>query len=103
MELTPIAQIIGFGVSWWLGLYTINRDLRSVRLRLIGTSLVAYALGLCLELLQAYVSSAVLKLDMVRASGILFLLSPVLWTGAMIYALPQQTSRHTVIINLWRN
>jgi hypothetical protein len=47
-------EVVLCGLVFWLGLYLIDRDLKNLRLWLIGGGQVAYAVSISCALLSAY-------------------------------------------------
>jgi hypothetical protein len=80
---------IAFAIAWWLGLYLIARDPRSVLLRRAGLGLLVYALALAADLLRAVAPGAGLLAPAVA----LAFLPAVLWIGAAIMLLPETPGR----------
>ncbi len=101
MDQALLFHIFGFGVSLWLGLYIINRDPRNLRLTYTGASLVSFALGLCLDALQHYATTAILGADLARASGLFFLIAPLFWAGATVHSLPEDSPRRMFFVRIW--
>src|SRR5438067_137901 len=64
-----------FGVAFWLGLYLINRDLHSPRLRYGGLGLLAYALAWGCTILSSYAPTPAFGLVLTRWSWSFFALS----------------------------
>ncbi len=87
-----------FGVTLWLGLYLINRDLRNPRLRYAGLGLLSFALGWGCFILDSYAPTRTLVLNIVWP---LFVLPSLFWTGALIYLLPEDVPLRTRLIGLW--
>lgn len=84
-----IIQIATFGLAMWLGLYLISRNLADVRLRLAGAGLVAYAVGLALDLLAIYAPAPALLARLAWWQRPLFLLPALFWLillGTMLAA-----------------
>ena len=79
-------EILMFAFSLWLGLYLINRNKQDGRLRLVGSGLVAYAIGLILDILAQYAQTAILAETLVRWQRPFLFLPAILW-GAVLFLL----------------
>lgn len=97
-----ILQIVVYGLAFWLGLYLIGRDLRSVRLRLAGAGLVSYGLGWGLELLSQYAAKPEPAQSLERWRWPFFFLPAIFWSGAIIYLLPEGHKLHAPLARAWR-
>jgi hypothetical protein len=93
-------QVLTFGLTCWLGLYLISRDLASPRLRFAGLGLAAYALGWASEILRANAPPA-LALPIARFSWPLFLLPALFWTIASVYLLPEDHPLRPRLVRFW--
>ena len=96
----PLALLL-FGTTLWLGLYLLNRDLGSARLRFAGLGLVAYALGLAAIALSGAAPAATLAGNVVRWCWLCSFLPPILWTGAIISFLPEDLPLRTTLRSVW--
>ncbi len=94
-------QLLGFGIAFWLGLYLISRDPRSLYLRLVGLSALGYSLWLGFDTLSSYAPTPTLRADMARVSGMFMLFAPVCWTGALLYSLPEKTGYRRRLFGIW--
>lgn len=54
LRVNHALEIVLFGLVFWLGLYLLSRDLKNLRLCLIGGGLTAYALSISCEVLSKY-------------------------------------------------
>lgn len=52
--MTVVLPILFFSLTWWLGLYLVQRHSADPRLRWTGVGLTAYALGIADLLILAY-------------------------------------------------
>lgn len=95
-------DILIFGLALWLGLYLVNRDFSSTRLRFAGLGLVAYALGWGCTILSDYAPTAALTLNITRWGWSLFFLPAIFWTGAIIHLLPEDAPLQARLVALWR-
>src|SRR5690242_19335229 len=98
-----VFTIFIFGIACWLGLYLINRDLHSPRLRYAGLGLVTYALAWGCTLLSAYVPSPALGLVLARWSWSFFALSSPFWAGAMIFLWSEEVTFRASFARIWQN
>lgn len=96
-----VFTIFIFGIACWLGLYLINRDLHSTRLRYAGLGLVTYALAWGCTILASYAPTAVLVLSLTRWSWSFFALSASFWAGAMIFLLSEEVSFRASFARIW--
>jgi hypothetical protein len=92
LALTALA----FGLAWWLGLYLIARDPRSVLLRRAGLGLLTYALALALPQVLPFAAAAPRGL----AAALAFL-PAILWAGAALRLLPE-VPRRDLLDAFWR-
>ncbi|MGF1470470.1 MAG: hypothetical protein ACFB50_01860 [Rubrobacteraceae bacterium] len=95
---THFSFVLVYGLALWLGLYLIGRDPRSPRLLLTGLGLVSYALAVAGKLLVS-VSSAASFLVWVQWP--LLLLPALLWTGALLHLLPEESKLRRPFIRVW--
>jgi hypothetical protein len=98
-----IFTIFIFAIACWLGLYLINRDLHSPRLRYAGLGLVTYALAWGCTILSSYAPIPTLGLVLTRWSWSFFALSTPLWAGAMIFLLSEEISFGASFARIWHN
>jgi hypothetical protein len=94
------ATVLVFGLALWLGLYLIGRDPRAPRLLLTGSGLLAYALAVACDLLSGAAPEGV-GFVLERGRLLLLLLPVVLWTGAMIQLLPEETPARDRLARVW--
>jgi len=94
------ATVLVYGFALWLGLYLIGRDPRAPRLLLTGSGLLAYALALACDLLSGAALEGV-GFVLERGRLLLLLLPVVLWTGAMIQLLPEETPARDRLARVW--
>jgi hypothetical protein len=78
-----IASVFGFSLALWLGAYLISRDLRSVRLRFAGLSLLVGSIRIALDLFSTFEP----QLASSTLDWLLVALSIALWTIALVYFL----------------
>ncbi len=91
-------RVCTYGFALWLGLYLIVRDRRSVRLRMTGLGLIAYALALACDLVAGVAQSTSLALLVTELRSSMLLLPPLFWIGALIDVLPEGFSyRHSLV------
>src|SRR5437763_12228673 len=96
-----VFTIFIFGIACWLGLYLINRDLHSPRLRYAGLGLVTYALAWGCTILASYAPTAVLVLSLIRWSWSFFALSASFWVGAIICLLSEDAAFRASFVRIW--
>ena len=84
-----VAQIIVFGFAMWFGQYLLARDASKAGLRYAGFGLVAYALGLGLDVLAGPSITPTLALTVARLRWPLLFLPALFWFGATVYLLPE--------------
>jgi len=77
-----------FGLVFWLGLYLVSRDLKNLRLCLIGGGLTAYALGISCGILNKYTVVAPSILWIAHLSWLLFSFFLAFPTGLLQFFLP---------------
>jgi hypothetical protein len=86
-----LLTLLSFAVAWWLGIYLIARDPRKPLLRRAGLGLLAYALALAADLLRA-VSPEAQQEPLARLHTLLVFLPALLWTGATLLLLPDESA-----------
>lgn len=96
-----LLHIFVFSLALWLGLYLINRDARSQRLRFAGFGLVSYALGWSASLLSDYALTPTLTQMIARLTWMIFLLPAIFWTGSTLYFLPEELPFVGYLIKVW--
>ena len=94
-------EIVSFGFGWWLGLYLIVRDPTKILLRLAGLGLVAYALALAIDVLRATAVDPVLVATFARLLLLLTFLPALLWSGALVQLLPEDTPLRVRLARGW--
>lgn len=97
-----ILQVPIFGLTLWLGLYLIGRDPKNTRLALAGLGLVAYAVGLALEILSDFAPSPELGAILARLRWPLFFFPALFWAGALLYVLPENMAGRGRLLRGWR-
>ena len=100
MTIGFAATVLVYGLALWLGLYLIGRNPRAPRLLLTGSGLLAYALALACDLLSGAAQEDV-GFVLERARLPLLLLPALLWTGALIQLLPEETPRRDGLARIW--
>lgn len=100
MSIGFAATALVYGLALWLGLYLIGRDPRAPRLLLTGSGLLAYALALACDLLLGAAPEGV-GFVLERARLPLLLLPALLWTGALIQLLPEETLFRYRLARVW--
>lgn len=100
MTIGLAATVLAYGVALWLGLYLIGRDTRAPRLLLTGLGLLAYALALACDLLSGVAPEGV-RFVSERGQLPLLLLPALLWTGALIQLLPEETPTRDRLARAW--
>ncbi len=98
--LFPLAVLI-FGTTLWLGLYLVNRDLLSPRLRYAGLGLVACATGWAGVALSDIAPTTSFIATMVRWCWFCSFLSPLFWVGAIIFVLPEDLPLREYLRKTW--
>ena len=83
-----IAQLIVYGFAMWFGQYLLARDASKAGLRYAGFGLVAYALGLALDVLIGADIDPALALTLTRLRWPLLFLPALFWFGATVSLLP---------------
>jgi hypothetical protein len=96
-----VFTIFIFGIVCWLGLYLINRDLHSPRLRYAGLGLVTYALAWGCTVLSSYAPTPALGLMLTRWSWSFFALSTPFWAGAILFLLPEEVAFRASFVRIW--
>ena len=91
MPITPelIIKLFFFSFTLWLGAYLLARNFKKTTLQLTGFGLPAYALALAIELLTNQLFSVIL------------LLPAILWIGAALHLLPEETIWRERFIRIW--
>lgn len=86
--------IMTFGLTFWLGLYLIGRDLTSLLLWLSGLSLITYAALIALLILDGYAPTIRAAQIISRTQQLALLLPVFFWLGYLIRLAPRE--------NIWR-
>jgi hypothetical protein len=87
-----VLQILTFGFALWLGLYLISRNLADARLRYSGLGLVAYAIGLSLDILGSYAASDELASSLATWQRPFTFLPAVFWLALLVQLIPADSS-----------
>ena len=87
-----VFDILIFSVIFWSGLHLVSRDPRNLRMCLVGSGLVSYALGWGCSILIAYVSTPTIALMIAHICWILFTAPDPLLVGTGIFLLPEDPS-----------
>lgn len=74
-----IFEILVFGFALWLGAYLFSRNPSDRRLLLAGTGLIAYAIGLAINILANHAKSLELARSLLQWQKPLLLLPAILW------------------------
>ncbi|MEM7349033.1 MAG: hypothetical protein AAF485_32795 [Chloroflexota bacterium] len=96
-----VLEIITYGLTLWLGLYLLARNIRSLRLRYAGLGIVAYALNLLTSLLVHYASPP-LSTILARIHWPLLFLPAFFWLIAIIYLLPKELDIPRKFSSFWQ-
>lgn len=94
------ALFLVYVLALWLGLYLVGREPGSFRLLFTGLGLITYALAIAAELLGSFASQE-FSLLLARIRLPLLLLPPLLWTGTLIYLLPEEVTYRGVLARAW--
>jgi hypothetical protein len=91
MFITPalIVNLFFFGFTLWLGAYLLARNSPNPPVRLTGWGLLFYAVALAIETLGEEPPSSLL------------LLPGLLWIGATLYLVPEETPWRELAIRFW--
>jgi hypothetical protein len=92
-------DILCFCLTLWLGTYLLKRNLQNMRLRLAGLSLISYSCAECCFVLAA--SASPFRPHIMQIGQWLLLLPSLLWTGTLIYSLPEDTRLRSLLIRCW--
>ncbi len=82
-----LLEVFVFGFALWLGTYLINRNPRDLRLGLAGWGLVAYALGLALDILINYAEDTAVAENLSHWQRPLLFVPAILWLILLIVLL----------------
>lgn len=89
---TLLLQTFLFFLTLWLGCYLIARDPGRLQLWLAGGGMIAFALGVGLELLGQYAPTADLALTLYRSQRLFIVLPALFWLGAIIWLVPNRAA-----------
>jgi hypothetical protein len=91
MPINPIAltELFFFGFTLWLGAYLLARSPQKMTVRLTGFGLIAYALALGVHILFD------------QFILIIMLLPAILWIGAAIHLLPEESKARAILVRVW--
>lgn len=96
MLALPVLEILVFSLALWFGLYLLARDFSRPGQRYAGLGLVAYALGLALDVLQGTLAQPATWIDRLRWP--LLFLPALFWFGATVHLLPGELPGRTRLI-----
>jgi hypothetical protein len=85
----PTLELFFYGFALWLGAYLLARDSQKNTVRFTGWGLLAYAVALAIQIIS---NQSIL---------ILLLLPALLWIGAALYLLPEDSPTRAIGIRLW--
>ncbi|MBI5838595.1 MAG: hypothetical protein HZB19_00700 [Chloroflexi bacterium] len=89
ITLTLITELFFFGFTLWLGAYLLARAPQKMTVLLTGLGLLAYALALAVVIIFS------------RFILIIMLLPALLWVGAAIHLLPEESNARPVLLRVW--
>ena len=84
-------QLLFYAFTLWLGAYLLARHSQKVAVRLTGWGLLAYALALAIQIVLQQFSEQV----------ILLLAPALLWIGAALHLLPEESTTRPTLIRIW--
>src|SRR5215472_7794270 len=96
-----LLAILIFGTSLWLGLYLLNRDMLSLRLRYGGLGLVVCAVGWASIALSDVASTTTFAATVVRWCWLCSFLPPIFWTGTIIFLVPEDLPLREYLRKAW--
>jgi hypothetical protein len=96
-----VIQILTYSFALWLGLYLLARDFTNRQLRLTGFGLIVYALGLVCQIFNEYGTLANLPDALPSICQLLFIAPALLWTGAIINLMPDESSLRNRLASIW--
>ena len=85
----PTMELFFYGFTLWLGAYLIARNSQKLTVQLTGWGLLAYALALAIQIIF---DQFILLILLVPA---------LLWIGAALHLLPQESQPRALLIRLW--
>jgi hypothetical protein len=85
----PTMELFFYGFTLWLGAYLIARNSQNITVQLTGWGLLAYALALAIQIIF---DQFILLILLVPA---------LLWIGAALHLLPQESQPRALLIRLW--
>ena len=85
----PTMELFFYGFTLWLGAYLIARNSQKLTVQLTGWGLLAYALALALQIIFDQFILLIL------------LLPALLWMGAALHLLPEESQPRAPLIRLW--
>jgi len=89
VSFSLITNLFFFGITLWLGAYLLARNSQKMTVRLTGLGLVFYAIALALEIIAG------------QQPNSLLLTPALLWIGATLYLMPEETSWRQSLIRVW--
>ena len=95
-----LVSIFAFAFALWLGLYLLARDISKALLWRTGLGLVAYALALAADLLARRAEGDTAALLAGLHAALIFL-PPLLWSGALLRLLPEESPRRVALDRAW--
>lgn len=87
-----LLQTALFGITCWLGLYLIARDIGRLQLWLTGLGLIAYASSVALHILGNFAPTIRLAFLFLNWQRFFILLPTLFWLGALILLIPNHTA-----------
>ncbi|TDF95932.1 hypothetical protein [Paenibacillus piri] len=96
-----LIPLVYFGVTFWFGLYMLNRDWRNMRLLLAGMSLIIGSAGIGAMILLPYAQSVVSNMAMFKIRDISLVWSLILWQGVIAYP-HDSDGKQSVLWELWK-
>src|SRR3990172_3243834 len=87
MSALPTIHLLTYAFAFWFGLYLLARNPEKIGLRFAGLGLLAYALGIGLDVLTPF------AVDVSRFRAPLLFLPPLFWLGATLHLLPDTGSK----------
>lgn len=99
--MTVLLPIFFFSLTWWLGLYLVQRHTADPRLWWTGVGLATYAVGMADLLVLSHTntdSTPILPLQL----WWLLSLPALFWTGAAIFLLPEKQPLRPHLLRFWQ-